>query len=92
MKRSPSPPLPSGWPPLDQFHGESKELSLLSLVLLSPSEVLSNTFPVLNLQILLKVLKSSDPCAFTLATVSTFPFSDLLLRLEFDLHSPARLE
>jgi hypothetical protein len=39
-----------------------------------------------------KVMKSSESCALTLATASTSSSSDLLLRLEFDLHSPARLE
>jgi hypothetical protein len=37
-------------------------------------------------------LKSSGFCALMVATVSTLSFSDLLLRLDLDLHSPARLE
>ena len=39
-----------------------------------------------------KVMKSSESCALTLATVSTLFFSDLLLRLDLGLHSLARLE
>jgi hypothetical protein len=38
------------------------------------------------------MLKSPGFCALTLATVSTLSFSDLLLRLDLGLHSPARLE
>jgi hypothetical protein len=39
-----------------------------------------------------KVMKSPGFCVLILATASTLSFSDLLLRLNLDLHSPARLE
>jgi hypothetical protein len=47
---------------------------------------------VLGLQSLPKVLKPSGFCALTVAAASTLSFSDLLLRLDLGLHSPARLE
>jgi hypothetical protein len=39
-----------------------------------------------------KVMKPSNSCALTLAAFSTLSLSNLLLRLDLDLHSPARLE
>jgi hypothetical protein len=56
---------------------------------LTPSEIFSNTLPVLDLQSLSTVLKSSRFGALAATTNLTFPFSDLSLRIQSDLHSPA---
>jgi len=52
----------------------------------------SNMLPVFVLQSLPQVLNFSGSRVSTLATTSTLSFSDLLLRLNLCLHSPARLE
>jgi hypothetical protein len=70
-----------------------EELFLLSIFSTqTPSEIsqrhalcsVFNHFP--------KVMKSSESCALTLATASTFPLLRLATETKFDLHSPARLE
>jgi hypothetical protein len=52
----------------------------------------SNPLPISDLQQLSTVLRSSRSYALATTVNLTFPFSDLLLEVHLDLHSPARLE
>jgi hypothetical protein len=93
MKRSLLHHLRPARPLLGRFLQQRKGLSSLSFVSnLDSFEDSSNTLLVLNLQSPLKVLKSSSPVRFTLATASAFPPLRLITETQFDLHSPARLE
>jgi hypothetical protein len=91
MKRSLLHHLRPVRPLLGRFLQRTKRLSSLGFVPDSFKDS-SNTLLVLDLQSLLKVLKSSSPVRFTLATASAFPPLRLTTETQFDLHSPARLE
>jgi hypothetical protein len=74
LKRFPLHHLRSVWPLLGSISAVNKRTISPELSpSLIPPEVLSNTLPVLGLQIPPEVLKPSGPCAFTLATARPLP-------------------
>jgi hypothetical protein len=78
-------------PPLGRFLGVTQELSFLSFVLRLLQRTFTNSAHPSSSNTL-QVLKFFWALCTRACNVSTLSFSGLLLRLNFDLHSPARLE